>query len=78
MRQRVRQAIRDLATEPRPPQSKQLRLPAETHSELRRLRLDRWRIIYSIREADRTLAVLAVRQRPPYNYEDLQRLLELE
>ena len=43
--------------------------------ELRRLRLDNWRIVYAITEADKIVDVLAVRKRPPYDYEDLQTLL---
>ena len=45
-------------------------------SGIRRLRLDRWRIIYAITEAEETVDVLAVRKRPPYDYGDLQSLLK--
>jgi len=75
IRSRVRQAISAFAAEPRPPQSKELDAPAIEH-ELRRLRLDRWRIVYAITEADNAVDVLAVRKRPPYDYGDLQELLE--
>ena len=47
----------------------------EPAHELRRIRLDRWRIVYAITEADRAIDVLAVRKRPPYDYGDLERLL---
>lgn len=43
--------------------------------ELRRIRLDRWRIVYAITETDRVIDVLAIRKRPPYDYGDLERLL---
>jgi mRNA interferase RelE/StbE len=43
--------------------------------ELRRLRIDRWRIVYAVTEADRIVDVLAVRKRPPYDYGDLAELL---
>jgi mRNA interferase RelE/StbE len=77
MRQRVRQAIRGLGENPRLSQSKQLDVSFEL--DLWRLRIDDWRIVYAITEGDRIVDVLAVRKRPPYNYEDLERLIaELE
>jgi mRNA interferase RelE/StbE len=42
---------------------------------LRRLRIERWRIVYAITEAGRYVDVLAIRKRPPYDYGDLERLL---
>ncbi|AFZ10077.1 plasmid stabilization system [Oscillatoria nigro-viridis PCC 7112] len=73
IRQRVRQAIRELAENPRPPQSKQLDVSFEL--DLWRLRIDNWRIVYAITEADKIVDVFTVRKRPPYNYEDLEKLL---
>ena len=64
-----------MADNPRPPKSKELDVLDFEH-ELRRLRLDRWRVIYSITEADRAVDVLAVRKRPPYDYGDLEELFE--
>ncbi len=75
IRQRIRQAISDLADHPRPSGSKPLTV-SNLDEEIRRLRLDNWRIIYTIGEADFTVGVIAVRKRPPYNYEDLSELLE--
>ena len=75
MRQRVRRAIGALADNPRPAGSKELDIP-DIESELHRLRLNRWRIVYAITEADKAVDVLAVRRRPPYDYEDLEKLLE--
>jgi len=69
MRQRVRQAIGDLGENPRPFQSKQLDVSFEL--DLWRLRIDNWRIVYAISEADKIVDILTVRKRPPYNYEDL-------
>ena len=43
--------------------------------ELRRIRIDRWRIVYAITETDQAIDVLTVRKRPPYDYGDLERLL---
>ena len=40
-----------------------------------RLRLDRWRIVYAVSEADATIDVLGVRKRPLYDYGDLDQLL---
>ena len=75
VRQRVRRTIDALAQDPRPPRSKALDAPGFT-VELRRFRLDRRRIVYAITEADETVDVLAVRKRPPYDYGDLERLVE--
>ncbi len=74
VRQRIKRAIDALADEPRPVQSKQLDLPV-LEAELRRLRLERWRIIYAVSDAEQTVDVLAVRKRPPYDYGDLEKLL---
>ncbi len=74
MRQRIRQSIRELADNPRPALSKQL--DWSDSPELRRLRLDNWRIIYLVTEIELTIDVLAIRKRPPYDYGDLKLLLE--
>lgn len=75
IRQRVRQAIQSLSDNPRPPQSKRLDLP-EVEAEVWRMRLDNWRILYAIDESEQIVDVLAVRKRPPYDYGDLEQLLE--
>ena len=69
----MRQAIRNLAENPRPSQSKQLDISFKI--DLWRLRIDNWRIVYGITEADKIVDRLTVRQRPPYKYEDLETLL---
>ncbi len=74
IRQRVKKAINELADNPRPSQSKAINAP-EIDRELRRLRLDKWRVVYAITEADKIIDVLAVRKRPPYDYRDLETLL---
>jgi mRNA interferase RelE/StbE len=43
--------------------------------ELRRIRTASWRIVYVVEEADERITVLAVRKRPPYQYDDLDELL---
>jgi len=40
------------------------------------LRLDNWRVVYVIDDLWEIITVLAVRKRPPYNYDDLRELLE--
>lgn len=74
LRQRVRRAIDTFASNPRPSDSKALTAP-DLPAELRRLRMDRWRIIYAISESDRIVDVFAVRKRPPYDYGDLSDML---
>lgn len=83
MRQRVRRAIDDLAKIPRPPDSQALAPPdgasggaseALTY-ELRRIRMDRWRIVYAVTDTDHIVDVLTVQKRPPYDYGDLGELL---
>lgn len=69
MRQRVRRTVDALARNPRFPKRKKLDVP-ELDPQLFRVRLDRWRIVYAVTEEDRTVDVLAVRRRPPYDYGD--------
>ena len=73
LRRQMITAIDGLEENPRPSKSKQLKIEVEVR-EIRRLRLGKWRIIYVIIEEQPI--VLGVRRRPPYDYGDLQRLLE--
>ena len=81
VRQRIKQILTNLGKKPRPTPSKILRLPDTlNHSlpaewEIRRYRVDDWRIIYAINETWQEIGVLAIRKRPPYDYEDLTFLL---
>lgn len=75
VRQRVRRAIQDLAEAPRPHDSRQMSVPEDVILEIRRIRPERWRVIYVIDEEWSEIGILAVRKRPPYNYEDLPDLL---
>jgi mRNA-degrading endonuclease RelE of RelBE toxin-antitoxin system len=78
IRQRVRRAVSDLRETPRPSQSRILEMPDDVQLEsleARRLRLDNWRIVYVVDEHWEIITVLAVRKRPPYNYDDLRHLL---
>ena len=74
MRQRIRRVIQALADDPRPVSSKQLDVRGLAQ-EVRRLRLDKRRVVYAITEAESIVDVLAVRKRPPYDYGDLNALL---
>ncbi len=75
VRQRVRRTVTALADNPRPAKSTALEVPGLA-CEVRRIRLDRWRVVYAITEAELLVDVLAVRKRPPYDYGDLADLLE--
>jgi mRNA interferase RelE/StbE len=66
-------AIDGLDNQLRPSNSKELRIEGERR-EIRRLRTGKWRIIYAIIEE--SPIVLGIRQRPPYDYEDLSELIE--
>nr|VFJ47767.1 MAG: mRNA interferase RelE/StbE [Candidatus Kentron sp. FM]VFJ48874.1 MAG: mRNA interferase RelE/StbE [Candidatus Kentron sp. FM]VFK11280.1 MAG: mRNA interferase RelE/StbE [Candidatus Kentron sp. FM] len=45
MRQRVRGIVARLAQAPRPPDSQQMRTPEDFQLELRRIRIDTWRVV---------------------------------
>lgn len=80
-RQRVIQTLRNLRQEPRPINSRLLDtgkvgIEIKANVELHRIRMDPWRIIYVIEEDLHLISVLAVRKRPPYQYEDLAKLIE--
>ena len=75
VRQRIRRAVLSLSQEPRPHDSLQLKVPKGVALEVRRLRLDRWRVVYIVDEEWSEIGVLAVRKRPPYDYDDLSELL---
>ncbi|MBW4497186.1 MAG: hypothetical protein KME26_29845 [Oscillatoria princeps RMCB-10] len=42
---------------------------------LYRIRIDSWRVIYVVEEDIQLVTVLAVRKRPPYQYDDLVELI---
>ena len=77
VRQRIKRAIDDLKNDPRPHQSKPLDttdLDISKNIELHRIRIDKWRIIYAINDEESWIWGLAIRKRPPYDYEDLVEL----
>ena len=81
MRQRVLLLLRALEQEPRPPESQELDTTKDSISlqpgaELRRVRLAAWRVVYLLEEDPKLVSVLALRKRPPYQYDDLEELLK--
>lgn len=69
VRQRIKKIIDALAENPRPYNSIELNFPVD---------IDYWeprRIVYAVDDAFEQVAVLAIRERPPYDYQDLTKLL---
>ena len=77
VRLRIKRILDDLGQNPRPPKSRALRLPdsAPPEWEVRRIRLENWRIVYAINETWHEIGILTIQKRPPYDYEDLELLL---
>ncbi|MUG93921.1 plasmid stabilization system [Scytonema sp. UIC 10036] len=76
VRQRMKNLIESLAQAPRPHNSIELNLEGvDIDWEIRRIRLGGWRVIYAIDEEFQQVAVLGIRKRPPYDYEDISDLL---
>lgn len=74
IRQRVKRAVDDLAHMPRPADSSEVDvtgLAVPVGVEMRRLRMDVWRILYAVSAEEGWVWVLAIHRRPPYDYEDL-------
>jgi len=73
-------AILALETNPRSHTSKGLKSTKDftiPHDlEVRRIRIDRWRVVYVIEKEQSIVTVLAIRKRPPYQYDDLENILE--
>jgi mRNA-degrading endonuclease RelE of RelBE toxin-antitoxin system len=79
VRQRVKQVIDALIQNPRPHNSQALdttELDIPEGVEIRRVRIDRWRVIYAVNDKEEWIWVWGVRKRPPYSYEDLVELAE--
>jgi mRNA-degrading endonuclease RelE of RelBE toxin-antitoxin system len=75
VRQRVRRAVLGLQDDLRSSRGKCMEYDLGPDRELWRLRLDVWRVVYLIDQEWDQVYVLAVRKRPPYQYEDLASLL---
>lgn len=68
MRQRVKRIIATLTTNPRPTDAKRMDPP---HNDKWRLRLEHYRIIYSIEDAIVLVTVIRVAKRTKSTYDDL-------
>lgn len=84
VRQRARVAVQSLTSAPRPPGSRVLDASDLSPSrqlrpgtELRRLRIDRWRLVYAVHDDEQWVMILAVHKRPPYQYENLSDLVSM-
>ena len=76
VRQRVKDLLDSLAEDARPYNSIEVQLEdVNLDWEVRRIRIETWRVIYAIDEELQQVAILAIRKRPPYDYEDLPNLL---
>lgn len=81
IRQRVIHILQALQKEPHPSNSRPLDtikadIKLDSTIELCRIRIDSWRIVYVIEEEVNLISVLAVRRRPPYQYDDLAELIK--
>ncbi len=82
MRQRVIRALCTLEQEPCPHNSRPLNadkagIALEPGTELRRIRIASWRIVYFVEQEWALVSVLAIRKRPPYQYGDLNELVQV-
>ncbi len=80
VRQRIFRLIQSLVQIPKPAEGRildtsKLKTATPKGLSLHRLRVARWRIVYVIEETDRQITILAVRKRPPYQYDDLEALI---
>jgi len=77
VRQRLQRIFDEFASNPRPAESQLMDtagLEVPPAVELRRPRLEHWRVIYAVSDAEAWVWVWTVRRRPPYDYEDLGEL----
>lgn len=78
IRQRIIRIVDELAENPRPVDSRELVLLSTsipTGWEVRRLRLNDWRIVYAVSEDWLEIGILTIQKRPPYDYANLDQLL---
>lgn len=79
MRQRIAHLIADLGSHPRPALSESLEtggLPVPEAVELRRIRLEHWRIVYAVNDDESWVWIWRIRRRPPYDYDDLMDFID--
>lgn len=80
IRQRAKKQIERLRDHPRPDSSRVLNtegLGAPDQVEIRRVRMENWRIVYAVNDEEKWVWVLSIRQRPPYDYDDLADLASM-
>lgn len=78
IRQRIKKALDDLKADLRPAISREWDvsgLDVPPAIEIRRIRLEHWRVLYAINDRERWVWALGLSRRPPYQYEDLQELI---
>jgi len=80
MRQRIIDLLKELRSSPRPHNTKLMDMSelggaVDSKIELYRIRVESWRVVYALEEELKLLTVLAVRKRPPYQYDDLRDLI---
>ena len=73
--------LRAFEDEPRPKESQALdttrtAITLQRGTELRRLRLAAWRLVYLVEDEATLVTELAIRKRPPYQCDDLDELLK--
>lgn len=78
IRQRVKRAINALAENPQPPGSIALSdlVISKPNVRAHRLKIEKWRLVYAVDEAEKAIDVMTIRQRPPYDYRDLDKLIQ--
>lgn len=79
IRQRIHRVISDFADTPRPTNSRPLtdqEITLPPGVEIRRVRLEHWRIVYAVHDVEQWVWVLAIHRRPPYDYTDLPELVK--
>lgn len=78
IRQCITRIIKSLGQEPHPSNSISLSLTdtAEfTDWDVRRIRVDEWRIVYAVNENWHEISILTIQKRPPYDYENIEELI---
>jgi mRNA interferase RelE/StbE len=78
IRQRIKRAVEGLETNPYPATSTNLDVAdmgVPPSIEMRRIRMEHWRILYAVNKEKGWVWVLGIFRRPPYDYENLQELV---
>lgn len=80
LRQRVLRILESLRQQPRPRESQAIDtskagISLGPRADLRRIRIEAWRVVYLVESGVRLVTILAIRKHPPYQYEDLRELV---